>query len=177
MIEGTRQIKDKQANPRINLLERMGLYGTTVSAVSGCAYGLASIFGLPNVPEMPFDVVLGGFFIGSVFGAIIGIIYGILASHFIGLAMALIAALFFPDGCRPRLLKIAFGALTAVTIYLVSPFDIVRGAFTTLLEGSSYSLQADLTAVAIYVNAIYLSQIVARKYLREVSTEKRKQRP
>ena len=177
MIEGTRQIKDKQTHPRINLLERMGLYGTAVSAVSGCAFGLVFIFGQPHTQEAPFHVVMARFALGSFLGALVGLLYGLLMAHFIGLAMALTAALFFPDGRRPRLLKITFGALTAVLIYLVSPFHIVRDAFEAILEGSSYNLQANLSAIAIYIIAIYLSQIVARKYLREISARKRKGKP
>lgn len=177
MIEGTRQVKPNQTHPRTNLLARMGLQGTAVSTVSGCAYCLAVIFGLPHAQEIPFHVVLIRFAIGSFLGALVGLLYGLLMAHFIGLSMALTTAFFFPDGRRARLLKFAFGALTAVTIYLVSPFHIVRDAFAQILERRSTNPLADLSAVLIYAIAIYLSQIVARKYLREISLRKRKVKP
>lgn len=175
--ENMLRVKPKQTHPRVALFRRMGLWGTAVSALSGWAYFLAIAFGLPYMSEMPFDVALSGLFFGSFMSALVGLVYGLLAAHFIGLAMALTAAAFFPEGRRPRLHKITFAAITAIPIYLVSPLDAVRSAFALILEGSSANPLADWTAMAIYAFAIYLSQIVARTYLREISARKRKEKP
>ena len=177
MIEWMRQIKLDRTQPWINVFTRMGLYGAAISTLSGCAYFLAIAFGLPYMSRMPFDVALSGLFFGSLLSALVGLLYGLLIAHVIGLAMALTAALFFPDGRRPRLLKIAFGALTAIPIYLVSPFDAVKTGFAWILEGSSANPLADWSVLAIYALAIYLSQIVARKHLREISRRKPKEKP
>ncbi|MCY3780683.1 MAG: hypothetical protein OXG78_10275 [Chloroflexi bacterium] len=177
MIEEMRQTKSDQTQPWINVCMRMVMCGTAVSTLGGFAFGMAFLFGLPAASSMTLEIVLSGIFTGFVFGGGFGLIYGILASPIIGLAMTVTAALFFRCGRRPRLLKLTFGTLTAVPIYLVSPFHIVRNAFAQILEGSSYNLLADWSVMAIYVLAIYLSQIVARKYLREISPRKRKDKP
>lgn len=174
MIKYTHQVKSNPQHPRSNLIARMGLQGTAVSTVSGCAYFLAIGFGLPYMREMPFDVASIGMVAGSFLAAVVGLFYGLVAAHFIGLTMALAAAVLFPNGRRPRLLKITFGALTAIPIYLVSPFDAVKSAFAQILEGRSNNPLADWTALAILVIAIYLSQIVAKRYLREISQRKPK---
>ena len=155
----------------------MGIWGSAVSALSGCAYFLAIGFGLPYARQMPFDAALIGLTMGSFLAALVGLFYGLLAANFIGLLMMIAAATLFPNGSRPRLLKLAFGALTAIPIYLVSPLDAVSGAFAQILEGRSSNPLADLTAVSIFLIAIYLSQVVAKKYLREIAQRKPKRKP
>ena len=177
MIADSRRVTQSHRHPRTNIIARMGIWGTAVSALSGCAYFLAIGFGLPYARQMPFDVALIGFAAGSFLSALVGLFYGLLAAHFIGLMMMIAAAIFFPNGSRPRLLKYAFGALTAITIYLVSPFDAVSTAFAQILEGRSSNPLADLTAVAIFLIAVYLSQVVAKKYLREIAQRKPKGKP
>ena len=177
MTADSSRITLNQWHPWTNAFARMGIWGSAVSAVSGCAYFLAIGFGLPYARQMPFDAALIGLTMGSCLAALVGLFYGILAAHFIGLLMMIAAANFFPDASRPRLLKLAFGALTAFPIYLVSPLDAVSSAFAKILEGRSSNPLADLTAVAIFLIAIYLSQVVAKKYLREIAQRKPKGKP
>ena len=177
MNENTSLFKPNQTHPKTNLIARMSLQGMAVSTLSGCAYFLAIGFGLPYMREMPFEVALTGMVAGSCLAALVGLLYGLLAAHFIGLSMALAAAIFFPNGRRPRLLKIIFAALTAIPIYLVSPLDAVKSAFAQILAGRSTNPLADWTALAILAIAIYLSQTVAKKYLREISQRKPKGKP
>lgn len=174
MINLTQRFQFEEKDPRISVFLSMTDYGLVVSGIGGAMYGMALLLGLPNGQSADIATVLIAIVLGLIFGGLIGLFYGALASPILGFAMALFAAVFCRDGRRPRLLKLTFAALTAVVIFLVSPLDVVKEAFAQVLQGSSINPLADFSAIAVYFIAIYLSQIVARKYLRQVSARRRK---
>ena len=174
MIKQMQQFQPEEPGPRINVFLRMTDYGIVVSGIGGAAYGLALLLGMQDGSSMTAVAVLAAIVLVSIFGGLFGLFYGSLAAPIIGFAMVLLAAVLSRGGRRPRLLKLSFGALTAAVIYLISPLDVVREAFAQVLQGHSSNALADFSAIAVYGIAIYLSQIVARKYLREAAARKRK---
>lgn len=174
MTRQLRQAMRRTTYPLLKVLLRMVLYGVALSVAGGSVYGAAMLLGMPEATSMSLDDLLSGLVLGSLFGGIYGLAYGVLAMPVIGFVMTITAALFFRKQRRPWRLQCTFGAIAAVSIYLASPLNIVQDAFAALLTGQSFNLLADLTVMAITLLAIYCSQIVARKYLRDISHGKRK---
>ena len=158
--------------PFTRMITRMTMYGTAVSALGGFAFCLA-LFGFPyDTVESPMSTFLWA----SLFGTGFGFLYGIFASLTIGVLMVLMTVLFFRKVSRPRLFKLAMGVITAVSMCVFSPNNIVSYFVLCLLGRESFDDFAGPFAIlaVVLVLAIYVSQIVARQHIAKISPIKRK---
>lgn len=162
-----------KVNSRALIVLRMSVYGTLTSILGAFMFSLGFIentfFNDANWEEyleliVPTALMGGG----------IGFFYGFAASTLLGLAIASLTFVFFRETRHPWLFRVVAGILTAVGIYMISPLDVVRWSLATILNNDISHYPESVAVSVLYVLAIYLSQIVARKYIQEVSPNGRK---
>lgn len=154
-------------NPRLRLALRMTWYCMVVSSVGGVLFTLVFLldFSNPNREHITQALVLAIFFGGGT-----ALFQRLLASILIGAAMAIVSGRFFQTVSNPWIYKFAMGLTAAAIVHLFAPIQLVRFYLSELIDGA-YELPLEMASViAVYAGAIYLSQIMARKYLRETST-------
>ncbi len=161
----------KTVAPHETMAMRMGKYGTAVSSLGGFMCAMAVMADSAGTTVDYANAAVG---LALIFGGGIGFAYGRVASYVIGCSMVVVTLALFREIRYPWQLKFVYGMITATIVYFFSPFDIVRLSIASFLSGQSIGLIADLSVIAVYVIAIYLSQIVARKYISEVSLTGRK---
>lgn len=158
----------KTIDPRALLVLRMSLYGMAVSSLGGFMYGLAFL-GQIAPKETSWVDYLTQFALAAFLGGGIGLCYGFIAAPMLGFMIAALTLLFFREMTYPRLFRAAAAAITAAGIYLVSPLNVVSWSLSTVLNNNVARSPESVAVLVLYVLAIYLSQIVARKYIQEVS--------
>lgn len=163
----------KTIGPRAMIVLRMSIYGMAVSSLGGFMYGLAFL-GQIAPKEASWVDYPTQFALAAFFGGGIGLCYGFIAAPALGCMIASLTLLFFREMSYPRLFRAAAGTITAAGIYLVSPLDIVSWSLSTVLNNNVARSPESVAVLVLYVLAIYLSQIVARKYIQEVSPNERK---
>ena len=154
-------------NPRLKMALRMTYYGTVVSSVGGFVFSLPFLLGLANL-EM--DNIRQALVLAVFFGGGTGLFRRLLASLLIGIAMAIVAGKFFKEITNPWSFKFAMGITTAAIVHLFSPANLVSFYISELTDGDYDPLLETATVIAVYAGAIYLSQVMAGKYIREMAT-------
>ncbi len=163
----------KIIGPRTMIVLRMSLYGMAISTLGGFMFGL-EFLGHVMPKDSTLDDYLMQFLFAMIFGGGIGYIYGFVASPLLGIMIASLTLIFFREMHHPRLFRAAAGAITAGLIYIFSPLDVVRWSLATMLNNDISGYPESVAVLILYVLAIYLSQIVARKYIHDVSPDGRK---
>ena len=158
-------------NPRLKMALRMTYYGTVVSSVGGFVFSLPFLLGLANL-EM--DNIRQALLLAVFFGGGTGLFRRLLASLLIGIAMAIVAGKFFKEITNPWSFKFAMGITTAAIVHLFSPANLVSFYISELTDGHYDPLLETATVIAVYAGAIYLSQVMAGKYMREISSMSQK---
>ncbi len=152
---------------------RMTLFGTVVSTLGGFMFVLGLL-----ANAAPVDATLDGYLtqllLAAILGGSVGFVYGFIASLVLGFMIAALTMVFFREMRFPRLFRAAAGIVTAVIIYLVSPLNVVPWSLSTVLKNDVSRSPEAVAVLVLYLVAIYLSQIVARKYICEVSPIGRK---
>ncbi len=161
----------KIIGPRAMIVLRMSLYGMAISTLGGFMFGLGF---LGHATDSTLDEYLTQFLLAMIFGGGIGYVYGFVASPLLGIMIASLTLIFFREMRHPRLFRAAAGAITAGVIYIFSPLDIVRWSLATMLNNDISRYPESVGVLILFVLAIYLSQIVARKYIQDVSPNGRK---
>lgn len=119
------------------------------------------------------QLTLFWFCFSFIFGAIGGSIFGAISGLFSGFFMAIITRLLFQELRLTLIYKLLMGLTTLVTTsYIFWDSEIWLFLKTMRFENAG-SVWA-VTLVMSVIIAVYVSQIVARKYINEVSVRKAK---
>ena len=158
-------------NPRLRLALRMTWYCMVVSYIGGFLLTLFFLldFAHPNLENVKRALVLAIFFGGGT-----GLFRRLLASLLIGIAMAIVAGKFFKEITNPWGFKFAMGITTAAIVHLFSPIHLVNFYISELTRGENDPVLETAAVIAVYAGAIYLSQVMAGKYVREISSMSQK---
>ena len=152
-------------NPRLRLALRMTWYSMVLSSIGGVLFSFAFLLDLPNAyaDNLTQALILALFFgVGTALGQ------RLLASILLGACMAIVSGAFSRQITYPWLYKIAMGLTAAAIIHLFAPIQLVRFYLTELAAGGYDARWEIAAAAAVYAGAIYVSQVMAGKYLREI---------
>ena len=154
-------------NPRTRLALCMTWYSMVLSSIGGCLFTLPFLldFQNPNAENLWQALVLALFF-----GVGTALQQRLLASILLGAAMAFVTGRFPEPISYPRSYKFAMGLTTAAVVHLFAPIQLVRFYLSELTKGEYNHYMESAALIALYAGAIWLSQGVARKYLRELRT-------
>ena len=153
-------------NPRLRLALRMTWYSMVVSSIGGVLFSLAFLLDLPNAYAENLTQAL---ILALFFGVGTALFQRLLAAILIGAAMATISGRFFASVANPWLYKFAMALTAAAVVHLFAPVQLVRFYLSELAAGEYEPLLEMASVYAVYAGAIYLSQVMAGKYIREVA--------
>lgn len=148
----------------------MFLLGMLLGAIAGFLVGWVLLISDVPISELPGQI-LGITFISGFYGGMFGGLYGGMSGFISGLGMVLVTAVGFREIRNVRRFRIVMGLITAI---------MTGGVF--LLGGLwdfGYGLELAWTSAMVLsvVIAVYASQIIAKKYIKEMSLRKRKGSP
>ncbi len=153
-------------SPRLRLALRMAWYSMVASSIGGVLFSLAFLLDLPNAyaESLAQALILALFFgVGTALGQ------RLLASILMGAAMAIFSGAFAQRITYPWSYRFAMALTAAAVVHLFAPIQLVRFYLSELTAGEYQPILETAAAIAVYAGTIYLSQVMAGKYLREVS--------
>lgn len=159
---------------RMGQLVKMGilmtLFGVMLGALAGFLVGWTLLLSDTPLSDIPREIA-GITFISGIYGTMFGGLYGGMSGFISGLGMVLVTAVGFREIRNVRRFRIVMGLITAI---------ITGGVF--MLGGLwdfGYGLELAWTSAMVLsvVIAVYASQIIAKKYIKEMSLRKRKGSP
>ena len=153
-------------NPRLKLALRMTWYCMVFSFIAGFLLTLLFLLDLanPDLENIKQALVLATFFGGGT-----ALFQRLLASILIGATMAFVSGKFFSTVNNPWAYKFVMGLIAGIILHLFAPLQLVR-FYLAELTGGDYAPYLEMAGViAVYAGAIYLSQVMAGKYIRETS--------
>ena len=154
-------------NPRLRLALRMAWYSMVGSSIGGVLFSLTFLLDFSNAPAEDITQAL---ILALFFGGGTALQQRLLASILMGVALASVSGAFSKPIAYPWLYRFAMGLTAATVVHLFAPVQLVR-FYLTELTGGEYDARLEIAAVAVvYSGAIYLSQFVAGKYIRETAT-------
>lgn len=154
-------------NPRLRLALRMTWYSMVVSSIAGVFFSLAFLLDLPNAyANDPAQALILALF----FGVGTALFQRLLASILMGATMAFISGRLFKQVTNAWLYKFAMALTTAAIVHLFAPIQLVRFYLSELTAGEYEPFLEMASVYAVYAGAVYLSQVMAGKYLREIAT-------
>ncbi len=109
--------------------------------------------------------------------ALVGLVYGLIAAPIIAFVIKLLADVYYPRLDKPRRFRIAVGGFTLIAVGVSAPFFAVYLALREILRGSPDFPLSNGAIILMWLFGVYLSQVLAKKYVAEVSPRKRKQKP
>ena len=153
-------------NPRLRLAMRMIWYCMVASSIGGCLFTLSFLLDFPDslAEDLQQALILAIFFGGGT-----ALHQRLLASILIGAAMAFVTGRFPHPIAYVWSYHLATGIAAATIVHLFAPIQPARFYLTELTAGDFDTRLEVAAAFAIYAGAIYLSQVVARKYIRETA--------
>ncbi len=154
-------------NPRLRLALRMICYSMVVSSAGGLLFSLTFLLDLPNAYAENLSQAL---ILALFFGVGTALFQRLLAAILMGAAMATISGRFFARGAKPRLYKFVMALTAAAIVHLFAPIQLVRFYLSQLAAGEYEPFVEVASALAVYAGAVYLSQVMAGQYLREIAT-------
>lgn len=157
-----------QAKASERLFWRAVIYGITSATFAGAFIGFAS-----EIEYYGFN----GFGGWAAAYALIGMMYGLIAGPTFGVAMKFIAKVFYPRHDSPVRFRIAMGGLTLIGVGVTAPPFSVYLALNDLLRGAPEFPIGATAIILMWGFGVYLSQVLAKKYISEVSPRKRKGKP
>jgi len=105
----------------------------------------------------------------------IGLTYGLVAAPVFALVMTLLARWLYRENRDAFRFKLAMGVFTLIGVGVSAPYLAVILALRELFSGG---ITLDMSAIFLmWLFGVYLSQVLAKKYIAEVSPRKRKQKP
>ena len=143
-------------------------------------YGIASatfagaIVGFANELDAPGYFDFGRLAFGY---ALVGLVYGLIAAPIIAVVMTLLAHVYYPRLDKPRRFRIAMGGFTLIAVGLSAPFFSVYFALRGIYRGPPDFSLSYSAIILMWFFGVFLSQVLAHKYVAEVSPRKRKQQP
>lgn len=145
----------------------MTWYSMVVSSISGCLFTLPFLLDFPNsqAENLPQALILAIFFGGGT-----ALHQRLLASILIGAAMAFITGRFPHPIAYPWSYQLAMGMTAAAIVHLFEPIGLVRFYLLELTNGEYEPILESAAAIAIYAGAIYLSYVMAGRYIRETTS-------
>lgn len=153
-------------NPRLKLALRMAWYSMVCSSIGGALFTLPFLLDYPNshAEDLGQALILAIFF-----GAGTALLRRLFVSILMGAAMAIVSGAFSDRNPHPWTYKFAMALTASAVIHPFAPIQLVR-FYLTELTGGGYSLLLErLSVIAVYAGAIYLSQVMAGNYLREIT--------
>ena len=153
-------------NPRLRLALRMAWYSMVASSIGGVLFSLAFLLDLPNAYA---DNLAQALILALFFGVGTALIQRLLASILIGAAMAIVSGAFSEAVTYPWLYKFVMGLTATAVVHLFAPIQLARFYLSELTAGDYDARLEIAAAAAVYAGAIYLSQVMAGKYLREMA--------
>ena len=153
-------------NPRLRLALRMAWHSMVASSIGGILVSLAFLLDLPNAyaDSLPQALILALFF-----GVGTALFQRLLASILLGACMAIVTGAFSANIAYPWLYKFVMGLTATAVVHLFAPIQLTRFYLSELTDGAYDGRLEIAAAAAVYAGAIYLSQVMAGKYLREVA--------
>jgi hypothetical protein len=154
-------------NPRLRLALRMTWYSMVVSSIGGVLFSLGFLLDLPNAyaENLAQALILALFF-----GLDTALFQRLLASMLIGAAMAAISGRFFARGANPWLYKFVMGLIATAIVHMFAPIQLVRFYLSELSGGEYEPFLESAAVIVVYAGAIFLSQVMARRYIHEIAT-------
>ena len=141
----------------------MLICGTLLGAIAGALVGFVML-----LPEASFSDILELLYASVLFGGSFGAIYGGIAGLISGIVMTFVTALAFREIPNVKRFTTVMGVITAI---VTSAVFLLGG-----LWGLGFGMELAWTSAMVLsvVIATYASQIVARKYIRDMSIRKKK---
>ena len=158
----------RQAKATTRLFWRAVIYGITSATFAGATVGFANE--LDAVGYFDFGRLAFGY-------ALAGLVYGLIAAPIIAVVMKLLAHVYYPRLDKPRRFRIAVGGFTLIAVGLTAPLFSVYLALREIYRGSPDFPLSYSAIILMWLFGVYLSQVLANKYIAEVSPKKRKQKP
>lgn len=155
-------------SPRRRLALRMTWYSMILSSVCGVLFSLVFLLDLPNAYA---DNLTQALILALFFGMGTALFQRLLASIMIGAAMACVSGRFFQRVANPVAYKLVMALTAAAIVHLFAPIQMVRFYLSELAAGEYEPILEVASVFAIYAGAIYLSQVMAGKYIREIATD------
>ena len=146
----------------------MTWYCMVSSSVGGFLITLPFLLDFPNLDWQNIERAL---ILALFFGGGTALWLRLLASILIGVAMALVTGKLSVGSINPWTYKFAMGVTAATIVHLFAPIHLVRFYLSELSDIQYDSRLEIVGAAAVYAGAVYLSLVMARKYLQEVATQ------
>lgn len=138
-----------------------------VSSVGGCLFTLPFLLDFQN---LGWDTIAQALILALFFGGGTALLPRLLASILIGFMMAMVTGKFPGPMAHPWAYKFTMGLTSVIVVHLFTPIGLVRFYLSELVDGG-YDWRLEMAAaIAVYSGAIYLSQIIAQKYLQDIAT-------
>ena len=155
-------------NPRLKLALRMTWYCMVFSYIAGFLLTLLFLldFAHPDLENIKQALVLATFFGGGT-----ALFQRLLASILIGATMAFVSGKFFGTVNNPWAFKFVMGLIAGLIIHLFAPLQLVRFYLAELTGGEYAPYLESAGVIAVYAGAVYLSQVMAGKYIREIDEQ------
>ncbi len=141
----------------------MLIFGTILGAIAGALVGFVML-----LPEASSSDIFDLLYTSVLFGGVFGAIYGGTAGFISGIIMTVVTAVAYREINNVKRYKLVMGAITAV---VTSGVFILGGLWRLGLGMELAWTSAMILSVVI---ATYASQIVAKKYIRDMSIRKKK---
>ena len=158
----------RQAKATTRLFWRAVIYGITSATFAGAFVGFANELDKPGYFD--FGRLAFGY-------ALAGLVYGLIAAPIIAVVMKLLADVYYPRLDKPRRFKIAVGGFTLITVGITAPFFSVYLALREIYRGTPDFPLSYGAIIFMWLFGVFLSQVLANKYIIEVSPRKRKVKP
>ena len=158
----------RQAKASTRLFWRAVIYGITSATFAGAIIGFANELDSPGY----FDFGRLAFS-----HALVGLVYGLIAAPIIAAVLKLLADVYFPRLDKPRRFRIVVGAFTLIAVAITAPFFAVYFALKAIFGGTMDFPLFYSAIILMWFFGVFLSQVLANKYIAEVSPRKRKQKP
>ena len=156
-------------NPRLRLALRMMWYCMVVSSIGGTLFTLPFLLDFPNSTA---ENVTQAMILAIFFGGGTALQFRLLASILIGAAMAIVSGGFSTPITNPWVYRLAMALSTATIVHLFAPIGLVR--FLSFGAGRrrirSFSGNCGRHRHICGRLEIYLSQVMAQKYLPRLTT-------
>ena len=154
-------------NPRLKLALRMIYYAMVVSSFGGFLFALPFLLEFSN---LGWENIKQALILALFFGGGTALPLRLLASIFIGLAMAFVTGKFPAPASQPRAYLFTMGLTAAAVVHLFAPIQLVRFYLSELSAGEYEAYLETVSVIAVYAGLICLSQVMAGKYIRETRT-------
>lgn len=141
----------------------MTLYGCALGAVAGFLVGFVIL-----MADASFRDILDLIYVTGIFGGAFGGLFGGASGFISGFVMTLVTALAFREVRNIRRFKIVMGSITVV----ITSSVFLLGGLWDLGSGNGFTWVSAM-AMSVVI-AVYASQIVAKKYLHDMTARKKK---